>query len=117
MNAPTFELERAFLSSAADILAARERAQIIHHTKDIDEAGEEVERAVRRAFRDKLPSQYHVGNGHIVDANLNTSPQIDILVVDSHGTPVLMRSESGAEYVPYESVYALGEVKSTYKRS
>ena len=39
-----FELEQVFRSDAADILAAREKARIMHHGHDIRAAGDEVRR-------------------------------------------------------------------------
>src|SRR5262249_12463376 len=44
---------------------------------------ETVNDAARRVIRNKIPTSYHVGHGHIVDTNLTTSPQIDALITDS----------------------------------
>lgn len=114
---PKFELEQVFRGDAADIIAAREKARIMHHGKDIRAAGDEVELAVRRVLRRKLPSSYYIGHGHIVDQNLHTSPQLDVIVADNAGSPVLFQAENGSEYFPYEGVYAIGEVKSFYEKS
>lgn len=114
---PRFELEQVFQHDAAGIIAAREKAQIIHRTKDIDAAGEEIEQAVRRVLRMRLPSSYYLGHGHIVDTRLNTSSQLDVVVADNTSSPILFRAENGTEYFPYESVYAIGEVKSTYYKA
>jgi hypothetical protein len=111
------EIEKVFLSDAAEIVAARAKAIIIHHTKDIDTAGNEVERAVRKVLRRKLPSSYYVGHGHIVDSQLVNSQQFDVIIADNSRAPVLFQTEDETEYFPYESVYALGEVKSTYYKS
>jgi hypothetical protein len=77
--------------------------------------GDEVEVAVRNVIREKVPASYHVGHGHIVDATLAVSPQIDVIVTDT-SAPVLFTAENGSEYFPYESVHAIGEVKSTYDK-
>jgi hypothetical protein len=111
------ELERVLLSDAAEILAARTKSLLIHHTKDIDAAGDEVEQAVRRVLKRKLPTAYYVGHGHIVDSELTTSPQMDVVVADNLNAPVLFATENGTEYFPYESVYAVGEVKSGYYKN
>jgi hypothetical protein len=111
---PKLELEKVLQSEAAEIVAAREKALLIHRTRDIDAAGDEVERAVRKVIRRKLPAAYYVGHGHVVDSQVVTSPQLDVIIADNTGAPVLFRAESGTEYFPYESVYAIGEVKSTY---
>ena len=57
-----------------------------------------------------------VGHGHIVDSQLNVSAQFDIIIVDASSTPILFDGKNGTEYFPYESVYAVGEVKSTYDK-
>src|SRR5437763_2736465 len=75
--------DKVLLSDVADMLAARERSKIIHATADIDTAGDEVEESVRRVLRRKLPLAYYTGQGHIVDYNWCTSPQIDIILADN----------------------------------
>jgi len=112
-----FELERVFRSDAADILAAREKARIIYHGHDIRAAGDEVEIAFQKVLDRKLPSLYYVGHGHIVDKQLHESPQLDVIIANNTGAPILFRTENGTEYFPYESVYAFGEVKSSYDNS
>jgi hypothetical protein len=116
MQLPKFELEKFFQSDAAEIVAAREKAVLIHHTRDIDTAGDEIERTVRTVLRRRLPSAYYVGRGHVVDSHLTTSADMDILIADNSNAPTLFRAEDGTEYFPYEALYAVGEVKSTYYR-
>jgi hypothetical protein len=110
-------LETAFLHDAADLRAARERARLIHGTDDIDTAGAEVEMTGREVLRRKIPRNFYVGHGHIVDSRLRYSSQLDVIIADDNHTPVLVRALDGTEYMPYESVYAFGEVKSTYYKS
>ena len=112
-----FELERVFRSDAADILVAREKARIMHHGCDIRAAGDEVEIAFRKVLDRKLPSLYYVGHGHIVDVQLHQSSQLDVIIANNAGVPILFRAENGSEYFPYEGVYAIGEVKSSYDNS
>jgi hypothetical protein len=111
------ELMRVFNSDANEMIQARERAITVHRTSDIDAAGDEVEEAVRRVLRRKLPTTYYTGQGHIVDAALSVSPQLDIIIANNSAAPILFRSENGTEYFPFESVYAFGEIKSTYYNS
>jgi len=113
---PKLELEKVLLSDAAEIFAAREKARMIHGTHNIGAAGDEVEKVVRKILRRKLPQVYHVGHGHIVDAHSATSPQIDVIIADNSVSPVLFESENGTQYFPYEAVYAIGEVKTTYDK-
>ncbi len=112
-----FELERVFRGDADDILAAREKARIMHHGHDIRAAGDEVEIAFRKVLSRKLPSLYYVGHGHIVDEQLHQSSQLDVIIANNTGAPILFQAENGSEYFPYESVYAIGEVKSSYDNS
>lgn len=114
---PKFKFEQVLRSDAADILAAREKARIMHHGRDIRAAGNEVEIAFRKVLRRKLPASYYVGHGHIVDQHLRMSRQIDVVIADNSGTPILFQAEDGSEYFPYEGVYAIGEVKTSYRRS
>src|SRR6266852_6660663 len=111
------ELEKVLRADAAEIVAAREKAILIHHSGDIDAAGDEVEEAVRAVLRRKLPSAYYIGHGHVVDSEWHTSPQLDVILADNAGSPILFRAQNGTEYFPYESVYAFGEVKSTYYKN
>lgn len=110
-----FELEQVFLLDAADIIAARQRSLVIHHATNIDAAGDEVEVAVRRALTRRLPGGIYVGQGHIIDENCSCSGQLDVIIADTFGCPIFFQSENGTEFFPYESVYAVGEVRSSYR--
>ena len=114
---PRLELENVLQADGAEIVAAHEKARLIHHTRDINAAGDEVEEAVRRVIRRKLPTSYYVGHCHVVDSRLTSSPQLDVVVADNGTAPILFMTENGTEYFPYEAVYAVGEVKATYYRS
>jgi hypothetical protein len=45
---------------------------------------------------------------------LKVSPQFDVIIADNNATPILFEAENGCQYFPWESVYAVGEIKSTY---
>jgi hypothetical protein len=100
-----------------EINNSRKKGKILHATHDIDASGDEVENTVRRVLRRKLPIKYYVSQGHIVDESLQTSSQLDVVIADNSGSPVLFTSENGTEYFPYESIYAFGEIKATYYSS
>src|SRR2546423_9766552 len=110
-------LETVLQSEAAEIIAAREKARLVHRTKDIRASGDEVEQTVREVLRRKFSQAYYVGHGHIVDSEWVTSPQLDVIIADNNSTPILFTGATGTEYFPYESVYAIGEVKTSYDRS
>ncbi|CAN5155547.1 hypothetical protein BH10PLA2_BH10PLA2_28060 [soil metagenome] len=111
------ELQSVFASDAVSLMHARLSAKAIHRTADIRAAGDEVETRVRTWLADKLGLSYHIGHGHILDSKLTVSPQLDVIIASNERTPVLLRAENGTEYVPYETVFAFGEIKSTYDDS
>ncbi|HMH31600.1 MAG TPA: DUF6602 domain-containing protein [Puia sp.] len=117
MGTPFFELNNILTLEAKELVDSREKAFAIHHTRDIDAAGDEVEQKVRHIIRRKLPLDYYVGHGHLVDENLNYNGQHDIVIADNSGSPILFTAENGTQYFPYESLYAIGEIKSTYYSS
>jgi hypothetical protein len=111
------ELAKVLQSEANEIISARDKAEVLYGTKDIRAAGNEVEKAVRDVLRRKLSAIYHVGHGHIADSTWTTSPQLDVIIADNLGAPELLCSGDGTQYFPYESVYAIGEIKTTYYKS
>jgi len=57
-----------------------------------------------------LPSRYCADKAFVMDCDGNISQQIDVVVFDRHYSPFILR-QSGATYIPAESVYAVLEVK------
>lgn len=108
------DLEEIFRQDAQKIIDARKRSKVIHSTSDIKASGNEVENAVRDFIRERMPSNFYVGHGHVVDCNHKTSPQFDVLISDNTFIPILLRTNDSTEYFPCESLYAIGEVKSSY---
>lgn len=106
---------KIFQLEALQMQTARNKAQIIHKGKNIKFSGSEVEGSVRGFFERRLPKRYAVGHGHIVDANMHISPHYDIIIYDAFHTPSLFSSANELNYLPYEAVYAIGEVKSTWR--
>jgi hypothetical protein len=117
MELPKLEILDILQQDVEEIFSSRQKSKVLHKTKDIDASGDEVENSVRRVIRRKLPLKYYVSQGHIVDELLQTSSQLDLIIADNIGSPVLFTAENGTEYFPYESVYAFGEIKSTYYSS
>ena len=111
-----FDLARAIQQDAAFLKAAREKAMTVHPS-DIRAAGNEVEDAVREYFRRVLPRTFYVTSGHLIDANHQVSTQIDVIIADASNLPSLYTTSDGTEYIPITSVYAIGEIKSTYYKS
>jgi hypothetical protein len=111
------DIPNIFQSEAEDLLKVRENAIRIHGTGDIKAAGNEIEEHVRELFRRMLPKNIYVTHGHLIDGNGLVSPQLDIIIAGTENLPSLMTTKDGTEYVPIDSVYACGEIKSTYYKS
>ena len=114
MKLPKLDILEIIEQDVQEIFSSRKKSKVLHKTKDIDASGEEVENAVRKVIRRKLPLKYYVSHGHIVDEQLQSSSQLDLIIADNIGSPVLFTSENGTEYFPYESIYSFAEIKSTY---
>ena len=116
MELTAFDIGSFFVRDTNKLREAREAGRSIHATKDIDAAGDEVEIPIRDVLRSRLSRKFYVGHGHIVDSTLKTSPQLDVIIADDANTPVLWKAQNGMEYMPFESVYAIGEAKATYRK-
>lgn len=69
------------------------------------------ERIVSNLIRKFLPKHLAMGEGFVVNTEATKTKQVDIIVYDFENTPEL--ESAGARFYPYETVVALGEVKST----
>jgi len=105
-----------FKSDADDIIKSRADAVRIHGT-NIRAAGDEVEVSVRDYLHRMLPPRYYVSQGHLLDIFGNASSQLDVIVSDNFNLPSLMTTKDGTEYIPIDSVYSVGEIKSTFYKS
>ena len=110
------DLARVIQQDAASLKASREKAMTVHPS-DIRAAGNEVEDAVRDYFRRVLPQSFYVTSGHLIDSNHQVSSQIDVIIADASNLRSLYTTSDGTEYIPITSVYAIGEIKSTYYKS
>lgn len=115
--ARTFPITKVYHEDVQALLSSRRAGAVIHSTGDIRASGDETEIALRHFLRKRLPQKYLVGHGHVVDRFLTVSPQCDVIIADNSATPVLLEGKDGLQYFPYESVYAIGEVKATYYQS
>lgn len=105
-----------FKTEAENLTKIRLDAIRIHGTGDIKAAGNEIEEQVRVNFRRMFPKNLYVTHGHLVDEKGLVSPQLDIIIADIKNLPSLITTKDGTEYIPIESVYAFGEIKSTYQK-
>jgi hypothetical protein len=109
----TLDIPAIFKSDADDIIKCREDAIRIHRS-DNRAAGNEVEMCVRDYFHRMLPPRYYVTQGHLIDISGNVSSQLDVIVSDNFNLPSLQTTKDGTGYIPIDSVYYCGEIKSTY---
>jgi hypothetical protein len=112
----TLSIPKFFSDEAEILLKARENCIAIHGS-DIRAAGNEVEIAVGKWLERVLPDIVSVGHGHIIDQESNISLQLDCILRDKRHLPTLFTTADGTEYTPFDSVYAIGEIKSTYYKS
>lgn len=112
----TLSIPKFFGDEAKILRKAREDCIAIHGS-DIRAAGNEVEIAVIKWLERMLPDVVSVGHGHIIDQESNISPQLDCILRDKRHLPTLFTAADDTEYTPFDSVYAIGEIKSTYRKS
>lgn len=112
----SLDIPAIFKSDADAILKCREDAVRIHGT-NIRASGDEVEICVRDYLIRMLPSRYYVSQGHLIDAAGNVSAQSDVIISDNFNLPSLQTTKDGTRYIPIDSAYSVGEIKSTYYKS
>jgi hypothetical protein len=102
-------LRAAFLQKQRHLLAALEIVpELTAHGTTI---GDDSEANWVRVLREFLPARYGVASGTVMDADGDTSEQIDVLIYDPQYSPLLARTSAGDLFVPAEAVYAAFEVK------
>lgn len=116
MKNTRLDLKKVFQSAADEIINTQKKSKIIHSTKNIHSSGLEVEIKIRDILSTRLPKKCNVAQGHIVDRWWATSTQLDIILFDNMTSTPLFVSEDDTSYIPYESTYGFGEIKSTYYR-
>ena len=47
----------------------------------------------------------------------HVSPQYDVIIAETGASPVFFKTQNGTEYFAYESIYAIGEARSTYYKA
>ena len=112
----TLDIPAIFKSDADEIIKCREDA-IRTHVTNIRAAGNEVEMCIRDYLCRMLPPRYYVAQGHLIDIFGNTSSQLDVILSDNFNLPSLQTTKDGTKYIPIDSVYSVGEIKSTYYKS
>ena len=106
-------IDSFFSPESAYLDMSLSQVNLIHAT-NINSSGNQFEVAVREFFNQKLPEKYYISNGHIIDNELKTSPQLDIIIADNFKTPILYTTIDNNEYLTYESIFSYAEVKTTW---
>lgn len=107
-------INSALSREAEELTRFRENCKAIHGSGDVPAAGDEVEISTRDKLASKFKSKYYVTHGHLIDCEWHNSKQLDFIIADLSSAPIIFRSQRTMEYVPYEAVYAVGEIKSTF---
>jgi hypothetical protein len=112
---PEVVIHSFFVHEAEGILTACKIADTIQNVaSNIVAGGNEVELTVKDFFQKKLPNKYYVSSGHIIDQNLCVSNQFDIIVADNQKSPILYQTLDETEFLSFESIYLVGEVKKSW---
>lgn len=78
--------------------------------------GDSNEETVRKFLRQYIPRSLDVTTGMIVDSTGSQSRQLDVIICDSHKTPILFQSGE-VRVIPVECVYAVIEVKAKLNKA
>lgn len=80
------------------------------------EFGTYREEICRKLLRNLIPSRLEINTGFLINSNDETSTQCDIVVYDANVTP-LVQPKNMQRFYPVESVCAVGEIKSTLRKT
>jgi hypothetical protein len=100
---------RTLIALHAELKAQYDVSSTIWHK---GEKGRKREHGLGMFLREQLPEKYGVATGEIIPfKGKSPSPQCDIIIYDRLNFPIIGKS-SPVQQIPYESVYAVIEVKS-----
>jgi hypothetical protein len=112
------DLHQLLLHKQTALAAKLQTAEALSHPVakgDINELNWRAALDGRHGKGGFLPERYAVSSAFIVDADGNTSEQIDLVVHDAHFCPLFFE-EGDDRYIPAESVYAVFEIKPELNR-
>lgn len=112
-----FQLEQVYKTYADQLNLAAKISNLLLDSTNIDSAGEQIEGSLRVLLANLLPDRVTVSHGYIVDKTEKISNQQDILITESFYSKSLIKSLDGTEFYPFESVFAIGEVKKTWSQT
>lgn len=101
-------IEAVLTHAETDLWTAWERATNFQQSVI---RGDEREEAVRKFLRSRLPKDFEVVKGEVIDYRNTRSTQLDVIIYDSaRNCPIL--AENGHTLLPSEAILAIIEVKS-----
>jgi len=80
------------------------------------EYGMYKERSLKELIKFIIPFKYETTDGYIINSTDETSTQCDLILFDKLNTP-LIEFGNRFQFIPAESVAAIGEVKSTLSKN
>jgi hypothetical protein len=101
--------------SAEEAICQRSFAERVSSIDGFD-SGAATEDIVRDSIRNLLPMRYHTTAGSVVDSLGCTAGDVDVVIFNSHWFPEVhapATKSTRRRLLPYEGVYAVGEVKQT----
>lgn len=117
-SVPSVDLRELLLHKQSMLVEQLRASGAFWHPDAKGDVGEVNWHAVLDGRHDRagfLPGRYAVSSAFIIDADGNTSEQIDLVIHDAHFCPMLFE-HAGHRYIPAESVYGVFEVKPELNR-
>lgn len=111
-----FELNKVYKTYADQLLLSNDVAGLLLESADIKASGAQLESSLRILLSLLLSSKASVSHGHIIDTYFSISKQQDIIIFEGVGTKSLMRTLDGTEFLMYESIFSIGEVKRSWSK-
>lgn len=108
-----FELLKVYKTFKDQLLISGDISNILIDNSNIPAAGNQVENSVRIFLKQMLPNRISISQGHIIDKKSKISYQQDILISDNLNSKFLIKTLDETELLPFETIYATGEVKKT----
>jgi len=108
-----FELLKVYKTFKDQLLISGDISNLLIDNSNIPAAGNQVESSIRIFLKQMLPNRIQVSQGHIIDKKSKISYQQDILISDNLNSKFLIKTLDETEFLPFETIYATGEVKKT----
>jgi DNA segregation ATPase FtsK/SpoIIIE-like protein len=103
------EFKKSFLMPALEIIYAADKEE--YAGGSFENQSKAARMALRKILNEKLPCEYYVGSGYVIDSSLAESPHFDIIIAENTGQQVLFKADDDEDcYFPVESVFAVGDI-------